>query len=65
MALHRALLDEHFRVEGRRTWFETVEEMQAGLDTYTRTWKATISAGRIKAEARTAAHPRGPSSKAC
>jgi hypothetical protein len=22
--LHRTLLDEHFRVEGRRTWFETI-----------------------------------------
>jgi transposase InsO family protein len=32
--LHRTLLDEHFRVEGRRTWFETVEEMQAALDAY-------------------------------
>jgi len=32
--LHRTLLDEHFRVEGRRTWFETVEEMQAVLDDY-------------------------------
>lgn len=31
---HRTLLDEHFRVEGRRTWFETIEEMQAVLDTY-------------------------------
>jgi transposase InsO family protein len=31
---HRTLLDEHFRVEGRRTWFETVEEMQAVLDEY-------------------------------
>lgn len=31
---HRTLLDEHFRVEGRRTWFETVEEMQAVLDDY-------------------------------
>jgi transposase InsO family protein len=31
---HRTLLDEHFRVEGRRTWFETVEEMQAALDAY-------------------------------
>ena len=30
--LHRTLLDEH--VEGRRTWFETIEEMQAVLDTY-------------------------------
>ncbi len=32
--LHRTLLDQHFRVEGRRTWFETVEEMQASLDPY-------------------------------
>ncbi len=32
--LHRTLLDEHFRVEGRKTWFETIEEMQAVLDTY-------------------------------
>ena len=32
--LHRTLLDEHFRVEGRRTWFETIEEMQSVLDQY-------------------------------
>lgn len=32
--LHRTLLDEHFRVEGRRTWFETVDEMQTVLDDY-------------------------------
>jgi transposase InsO family protein len=32
--LHRTLLDEHFRVEGRRTWFETIEEMQKVLDDY-------------------------------
>ena len=31
---HRTLLDEHFRVEGRRTWFETIDEMQAALDKY-------------------------------
>jgi len=31
---HRTLLDEHFRVEGRKTWFETIEEMQAVLDQY-------------------------------
>ena len=31
---HRTLLDEHFRVEGRLTWFETVDEMQAALDAY-------------------------------
>lgn len=29
---HRTLLDEHFRVEGRRTWLETIEEMQVVLD---------------------------------
>jgi transposase InsO family protein len=32
--LHRTLLDEHFRVEGRRTWFETIAEMQTVLDLY-------------------------------
>lgn len=31
---HRTLLDEHLRVEGRKTWFETVGEMQAVLDKY-------------------------------
>ncbi|MBE0705180.1 MAG: transposase [Afipia sp.] len=31
---HRTLLDEHFRVEGRRTWFETTEEMQVVLDDF-------------------------------
>jgi transposase InsO family protein len=31
---HRTLLDEHFRVEGRKTWFDTIEEMQAVLDDY-------------------------------
>jgi len=31
---HRTLLDEHFRVEGRKTWFETIEEMQVALDAY-------------------------------
>ncbi|WP_425500104.1 hypothetical protein [Propylenella binzhouense] len=46
--LDRALLDEHFRVEGRRTWFETIEEMQAVLDTCRR---AKISAGRTRGSA--------------
>jgi transposase InsO family protein len=31
---HRTLLDEHFRVEGRKTWFETVNEMQVVLDAW-------------------------------
>lgn len=30
----RTLLDEHFRVGGRRTWFETIEEMHAILDDF-------------------------------
>ena len=29
---HRTALDEHFRVEGRKTWFETIDEMQKVLD---------------------------------
>jgi transposase InsO family protein len=32
--LHRTLLDKHFRVEGRKTCFETIEEMQKVLDDY-------------------------------
>ena len=32
--LHRTLLDEHFRIEGRKTWYETVDEMQRDLDRY-------------------------------
>lgn len=33
--LHRTLLDEHFCVEGRKTWFDTIVEMQTVLDAYT------------------------------
>lgn len=31
---HRTVLDEHFRVEGRKTWFETIDEMQKALDAW-------------------------------
>jgi transposase InsO family protein len=31
---HRTLLDGHFRVEGRRTLFVTIDEMQKALDDY-------------------------------
>jgi hypothetical protein len=31
---HRTLLDEHLRVQGRTTWYETVEEMQQDLEVY-------------------------------
>jgi len=32
--LHRTLLDEHFRIQGRQIWFESVEEMQISLGSY-------------------------------
>lgn len=32
--LHRTLLDEHFRIMGRKKWYESVEEMQKDLDSY-------------------------------
>ena len=32
--LHRTLLDEHFRVQGRKKWYETIAEMQTDLDAY-------------------------------
>ena len=32
--LFRSLLDEHFRVEGRRSWFETIDEMQVAFERY-------------------------------
>jgi transposase InsO family protein len=31
---HRTVLDEHFRIVGRKKWYERVEEMQADLDRY-------------------------------
>lgn len=36
--LHRTLLDEHFRIEGRRTWYDTIEEIQKALDGYLKTY---------------------------
>jgi transposase InsO family protein len=32
--LHRTLLDEHFRIQGRIKFYESLEEMQNDLDTY-------------------------------
>ncbi len=32
--LHRTLLDEHFRIKGRTTRYESVEQMQTDLDSY-------------------------------
>lgn len=35
---HRPLLEEHLRIKGRTTWYETVEEMQKDLDVYLETY---------------------------
>ena len=32
--LHRTLLDEHFRIQGRRNWYESLDEMQSDLNAY-------------------------------
>jgi len=71
---HRTLLDEHLRVKGRTTWYESVEEMQADLDAYLelyntkrphrgrgmegRTPYAVFKAGLKQARAGTAKSPR-------
>ena len=35
---HRTLLEEHLRIKGRTTWYETVKEMQKDLDAYLETY---------------------------
>ena len=35
---HRTLLDEHLRVKGCTTWYETLEEMQTDLEAYLETY---------------------------
>jgi len=32
--LHKTLLDEHFRVMGRKKWYESIQEMQKDLEQY-------------------------------
>ena len=34
----QTLLDEHFRIEGRKKWYETVDQMQKDLDKYFHTY---------------------------
>ena len=36
--LHRTLLDEHFRIMGRKKWYESIDEMQKDLNTYLSTY---------------------------
>jgi transposase InsO family protein len=31
---HKTILDEHFRIQGRSKWYESVEQMQVDLDAY-------------------------------
>jgi hypothetical protein len=38
--LHRTLLDEQFRVMGRKKWYETIEEMQTDLNAYMAAYNA-------------------------
>ena len=35
---HRTLLEEHLRIKGRTTWYETIAEMQKDLDAYLETY---------------------------
>lgn len=35
---HRTLLEEHLRIKGRTTWYETVVEMQKDPDAYLETY---------------------------
>ena len=35
---HRTLLEEHLRIKGRTTWYETLEEMQKELGGYLETY---------------------------
>lgn len=39
---HRTLLDEHLRVTGRTTWYETIDAMQALLPPC---WRSTTPSG--------------------
>jgi len=33
-APHRTLLNKHFRIEGRKTFYKSIEQMQKDLDAY-------------------------------
>jgi transposase InsO family protein len=43
--LHRTLLDEHFRIQGRIKFYESLEEMQSDLDSYLHTMSVLIRGG--------------------
>ncbi len=44
--LHRTLLDEHFRIKGRTTWYESVEQMQTDLDSYLEHYNPAATSGQ-------------------
>lgn len=35
---HRTLLDEHLRIQGRKTWYEDLPQLQADLDAFLKTY---------------------------
>ena len=59
--LHRTLLDEHFRVMGRKKFYESIDEMQKDLDAYLVTYNTerphSALGGRTPAEAYGARQP--------
>jgi hypothetical protein len=50
---HRTLLDEHLRVKGRTTWYESLDEMQADLDEYLELYNSNCPHGDRKMKGRT------------
>ncbi len=44
---HRTLPDEHYCIKGRRTWYESVVQMQTDLDSYLE--HTTTPSGHIRA----------------
>ncbi len=40
--LHRTLLDEHFRIMGRKKWYESIEAMQKDLDVFLKEYNNKI-----------------------
>lgn len=39
--IHRTLLDEHLRIQGRKTFYEDLAQMQADLEAFLQTYNET------------------------
>lgn len=44
--LHRTLLDEHLRIEGRTAWDESIDQMQGDFDAYLQSLQLRAAASR-------------------